>query len=59
MANNIKNLLPNLTDEQKEEFYEHCSNKTTPNPENEPIRFAYFLKLWYYYNHMNKDNKNV
>jgi hypothetical protein len=54
MANPAKKIIPDLTDKEKEDFYQYCSKKLMPNPENEPISFLYQLNLWYYFKNRNK-----
>lgn len=38
-----------MTVDEKIQSFLHHFNYDVPNPEHEPIRFAYYLKLWKYY----------
>jgi LEA14-like dessication related protein len=50
-----------MTDEESAEIYEKMKamfKQDMPNPEQEPIRFAYYMKLYKFYTEREKGEHN-
>ena len=50
-----------MTDEEILKAYEEMVKEwgdSLPNPEHEPRRFAFYVKMWKYY-HQRREDKNV